>query len=83
MAKLTSERVNGIKTGYWSMYKKDALVQRLGQIEHRSGRLIEQACELCHLPYITEDQEALEEKCRSCPLAFLEKMIDGAYPEEI
>lgn len=35
--KLTSERVNGIKAGYWSAAKKDELVQKLGAIEHRSA----------------------------------------------
>ena len=29
MKRLTAERVNGIKTGYWSPAKKDAMVQRL------------------------------------------------------
>lgn len=80
MNHLTSERVNGIKTGYWSMRKKDELVQRLGAIEHRAPRLIEQACELCHLPYVTENQDELEEKCEVCPLGYLEKLIGGEYP---
>lgn len=33
MERLTAERVNGIKTGYWSAAKKDELVQRLGEYE--------------------------------------------------
>lgn len=33
MDRLTSERCNGIKTGYWSPAKKDDLVQRLGAYE--------------------------------------------------
>ena len=81
MSKLTSERMNGIRTGYWSPAKKDELTQRLGMIEHKSERLIEQACELCHLPYVEQSQQALQEKCETCPLTILEKMIDGAYPE--
>lgn len=33
MERLTAERVNGIKTGYWSAAKKDELIQRLGEYE--------------------------------------------------
>ena len=33
MERLTHERVNGIKTGYWSPAKKDNLIQRLGRYE--------------------------------------------------
>lgn len=31
--RLTAERVNGIKKGYWTTAKKDELVQRLGRYE--------------------------------------------------
>lgn len=34
MNRLTHERVNGIKTGYWSAAKKDELVQRLAEYEN-------------------------------------------------
>ena len=33
MERLTAQRVNGIKSGYWSAAKKDELVQRLGKYE--------------------------------------------------
>lgn len=33
MKRLTAERVNGIKTGYWSASKKEELVQRLAEYE--------------------------------------------------
>ena len=33
MERLTAQRCNGIKTGYWSPAKKDGLVQRLGPAE--------------------------------------------------
>lgn len=33
MERLTGQRVNGIKTGYWSSAKKEELVQRLGAYE--------------------------------------------------
>lgn len=34
MNRLTSERRNGIKTGYWSTEKKEVLVQRLAAYEN-------------------------------------------------
>ena len=33
MERLTEKRVNGIKSGYWSMVKKEDLVQHLGKYE--------------------------------------------------
>ena len=33
MERLTSKRVNGIKTGYWSSAKKDELIARLAEYE--------------------------------------------------
>ena len=33
MGRLTHERVNGIKTGYWSAANKEDLTQRLAQFE--------------------------------------------------
>ena len=33
MDRLTAQRVNGIKSGYWSPAEKDELVQRLGKYE--------------------------------------------------
>ena len=80
MPKLTSERVNGIKNGYWSPYTKEVCVQRLGAIEAKAPDLIEQACELCHYPYVIGDQAALEEKCRECPLENMQKLIAGEWP---
>ena len=34
MNRLTHERVNGIKTGYWSQAKKEELIQRLAAYEN-------------------------------------------------
>lgn len=81
MNRLTHEKHGA--AGYGSAAKRGELVQRLGAIEHRAPRLIEQACELCHLPYVTENQDELEEKCEICPLIFLEKLIAGEYPAEM
>ena len=42
MDRLTANRVNGIKTGYWSPCTKEVLVQRLALYEdaEEQGRLI-------------------------------------------
>lgn len=65
--KLTSERVNGIKAGYWSAAKKDELVQKLGAIEHLAPRLLKNTCiGVClHSP---EDDREQDEVCRGCPV---------------
>lgn len=34
MERMTHERVNGIKTGYWSAASKEEVVQRLAQYEN-------------------------------------------------
>ena len=34
MERITHERVNGIKTGYWSAASKEEVVQRLAQYEN-------------------------------------------------
>ena len=34
MERLTHERASGIKTGYWSPAKKDALIERLAEYEN-------------------------------------------------
>ena len=44
MERLTHERVNGIKTGYWSAATKEALVQRLAAYEN-TGLEPEKICE--------------------------------------
>lgn len=36
--RLTHERVNGIKTGYWSAATKETLVQRLAVFENEEER---------------------------------------------
>ena len=54
MKRLTSERVNGIKTGYWSPAKKDELIQRLGRYED-TGLEPEQIDDLKQFVNMTED----------------------------
>lgn len=82
--KLTSERCNGIKAGYWSPAKKDELIQRLGVIEHRSEHLIAQICDgLCRMPRGDVPADQLAEFCEHCPATILYKLIDGDYPSNI
>lgn len=74
MARLTHERVNGIKTGYWSAAKKEDIVQRLGPIENSGVGLILAACvKLCpHKgPFNPRDPF-----CAGCPLATLSRLVD-------
>ena len=76
MSKLTGERVNGIKTGYWSPSKKDDLVQKLGAIEHKAHELkIEICVYACRFP---SSERILMDNglCKSCPLIKLMSMID-------
>ena len=48
MNRLTFERVNGIKPGYWSAAKKDELIQRLGPLEEYGGRMLKEICFAAH-----------------------------------
>ncbi len=69
MSRLTHERVNGIKSGYWSPAKKDELIARLGPIEELGPELVIRAC---HLLCPTKGNG-----CEMCPLARLGDLIDG------
>lgn len=76
MEKLTSERCNGIKSGYWSSKTKEEVVQKLGTIEHRAGDLITQVCDdCCRHPYETQDQTEMDEKCAGCAMTRLAELI--------
>ena len=61
MPKLTHERVNGIRTGFWSAAKKEDLVQKLGAIEHQFDELATGICEeVCkHMDDVNMDQDTL------------------------
>ena len=50
MERLTHERVNGIKTGYWSAATKEALVQKLAAYENTGYEPDEIAQPLNRLP---------------------------------
>lgn len=77
MAKLTSVRVNGIRSGYWSPAKKEELVQRLGDLEHRAPRMLNDLCgHYCKYPG-REDltHEERMEICSDCPMNSLMRMV--------
>lgn len=50
MERLTHERVNGIKTGYWSAATKEVLVQKLAAYENRAMSPTRSAQPLNRLP---------------------------------
>ncbi|WNX84383.1 hypothetical protein RWV98_17690 [Agathobaculum sp. NTUH-O15-33] len=72
--KLTSERRNGIKTGYWSSAKKDELVQKLGAIEDRAPWLLAAVCEDIRRHHPPADKEH-DAACHSCPVNELVRLI--------
>ena len=77
MAKLTSVRVNGIRSGYWSPANKEALIQRLGELEHRGSRMLNDLCDhYCKYPG-REDMthEERMEICNDCPMNSLMRMV--------
>lgn len=78
MARLTCERMNGIKSGYWSPVKKDELVQKLGAIEDKSETLISNLCDnYCKYPKQMQNQADLDEICERCPMPKLVGLIEG------
>lgn len=70
MERLTHERVNGIKTGYWSSSKKQDLVDRLSEYED-TGLTPEQ---------IRQIDDLYAEKCRE--VAELRERDTAKEPEE-
>jgi len=81
MGNLTSERVNGIKTGYWSPFTKEVICQKLGEIEHKASGQFSRMCDdFCRWPMELEEGE-LEEKCAACPCVLLDKLINGKDPD--
>ena len=76
MAKLTAVRMNGIRNGYWSPEKKEALTQRLGDLEHRGPRLLNDLCDqYCKYPERGDlSQEERMEICNECPMNTLMRM---------
>ena len=81
MKRLTHERVNGIRTGYWTAAKKEELVDKLGPIEHEAEGVMEQICEQrCAFrrpPLRPENQEDMYDICEECPMNRLAELIGG------
>lgn len=75
--KYTSERCNGIKTGFWSPHNKESVVQKLGAIEKESPSLIEAICDgYCRFRESGIDTEDLQDQhCSVCPMAKLRGLI--------
>ena len=67
------------KTGWYSMYKKEDLVNKLGPIEHEAGEILEQICEKrCAFrrpTLLTENQEDMDAICEDCPMNRLAQLI--------
>lgn len=68
MKRLTHERCNGIKTGYWSPEKKDELVNALAAYENteltpEEVKAVAEACKIYKSLGLTPDQiQALKER---------------------
>ena len=76
--KLTSERSNGIKSGYWSPARKDDLVQRLGAVEHKAPALLR---EICRKKCIVMDRDQMScDHCTDCAVYQLAVLIGGVEP---
>lgn len=61
MRRLTHERNNGIKRGYWSQEKKEELVQRLAAYEN-TGLEPEEIAELVAAERARKEAAAIEKK---------------------
>ena len=78
MARLTAQRMSGIKHGYWSAKTKEEVVQRLGAIEHAADGVAQKVCdEYCVKRTQAATQEQLDEMCEVCPFEKLMRIING------
>ncbi|MBE6959854.1 MAG: hypothetical protein E7448_03920 [Ruminococcaceae bacterium] len=74
MEKLTIEWCRGDIQRYFSPAPKEAVVQKLGAIEHKSEELIEEICDKCHW-LIDTQSENMQKICEQCPLKKLAALI--------
>ena len=69
----------GEKIGWYSQYKKEDLVNKLGPIEHEAEGILEQICEKrCAFrrpPLLPENQEDMDAICEDCPMNRLAQLI--------
>lgn len=78
MSRLTHERCNGIKRGYWSTERKDALIDKLGPIEERGPGLLANVCDHYCIYTISSagiTQDELDAICTKCPAKTLADLI--------
>lgn len=82
MIRMTLERVNGIKTGYWSPNKKEELVQRLAAYEN-TGLEPGEVCKLLGSRKWIPVEEKLPENGHSVLICGIHGWIDvGWYIRE-
>ena len=69
----------GEKIGWYSRYKKEDLVNKLGPIEHEAEEILEQICEKrCAFrrpPLLPESQDDMDTICEDCPMNRLAQLI--------
>lgn len=67
------------QTGYYSPYKKEDLVEKLGPIEQEAERLLQRVCEercvFRRPPLEPTEQEEMDEICENCPLSRLGELM--------
>lgn len=74
--RLTHERCNGIKSGYWSPAKKQELVDKLAEFENLK-KLPEAICDnYCRYPQSDMDAASFEGICKTCPVNDLAALLD-------
>lgn len=80
--RMTSERVNGIKSGYWSTARKEELVQRLAEYENIGT--VENCREAAEKqkpmnPKIHKDRFSNTYNCPKCGWTFIHKNETGWF----
>ena len=80
--RMTSERVNGIKSGYWSSARKEELVQRLAEYENIGT--VEKCREAVEKqkpmnPKIHKDRFSNTYNCPKCGWTFIHKNETGWF----
>ena len=76
MARLTEKGQPAGLIRFVSMAERYDLVQKLGKIEHEAEDVFSRVCDCyCRHPYEVEDQEDLDDICKSCPVTRLADLI--------
>ena len=71
--KLTEKKGNK----YFALARVEEIVQKLHRIEHEAPVLLSQICDgCCMYPQVLGNQDALDEKCESCPMKELTEIIE-------